>query len=406
MKHHSLPLVLLLFACAAEDSGSLVDPGKEPWQPVPAAEVAARCQLDRTLLGQADEKLKKPYAVIRHGLLCHEYYPDGQLPGPTAAWSATKTLGAVTLGALAYQLRDVQRTGPRTGPPSDLDRLDYWVGPHSLNKDALLAHVLAMVAHNKSLAPGQKSYSYDVVGSVQINQLSDVMNNALKQDAARERLGGDLEAFSQRFLFAPLGLSDSVWNEGKADKVLGYSWMTTVRDMARVGLLLLHNGRWGGERLLSEDWVYRMSHPAFEDANTAYGYLTWLNASSNHVDGLGGGQQQGPEDPCAPVAVHQKFPHPPSEALDCGYSPPYTCMQPHDVGVFYAAGLGGQYIVVHRGLDLVLVVKDLGVAGSSKDLWAAVRPALVALDPKYRGDEREFCAAYASGSYAPALDAR
>lgn len=383
-----------------EEGAPLVDPGRDPWQPVPAAEVAERCQLDRTLLLQADQKLRRPYAVVRHGLLCHEFDPEGTMTVPTAAWSATKTLGAVTLGALSYQLRDVPRSGRKTGPLSDLDRLDHWLDQHDLNKDALLAHVLAMVAHNRSLAAGQKVYSYDALGTVQINRLSDVMNNALRQEAVGGRLGSNLEDFTQRHLFSPLGIRDSVWSDEKPDKILGYSWMTTVRDMARIGLLLLHRGRWGKERILSEDWVYRMSHPAFEDANTAYGYLTWLNSSSNHTGG-GADKEQGPEDPCAPVAVHRSFPHPPSEATDCGYSAPYTCMQQHDVGLFYAAGLGGQYIAVHRGLDLVLVVKDLGVTGSVRELWAAVRPALVALDPRYRGNEREFCAAYASGSYAP-----
>ncbi len=407
------PVLVLLFSCWAagcgeppppdapgegQSSPAAVDPGSGPWVLVPPEQVAAVCQLDPALLTAAEGILNRPFAVVRHGRLCHEYYPSGNPDAMTAAWSATKTLGALTVGMVAYQTRDLPRAGRHTGPLSDLDRVDQWLDSFSFNKDALVAHVLAMVAHNRNLAYGSKHFSYDALGTAQINRLSDIMNTAIAQDP--ERLGGNVEGFVQRYLFGPLGMHHSVWNDGKADKVLAYSWMTTVRDMARVGLLLLNRGRWSGEVLLSEDWIYRMSHPSFEDASAGYGYLTWLNASSNSTD-LVGAKQQGPEDPCAPVALHRSYPHEPSGAPDCGYNPPYTCTQEHDVGIFWASGLGGQKIVVHRGLDLVLVVKDYD--HSENDLWKAIRPALLAYEPRYQGDEKGFCAAYSSGAYAPDL---
>lgn len=408
-----LPFVLpfLIAGCAEPDpsvedpdvpagADKLVDPGSGPWEMLPDAKVAEVCGLDPTLLGAADKTLDRPWAVVRHGRLCHEFYPDGKPDTMGAAWSATRTLGALTLGMVAYRTKDLPRTGRRTGPLSDLDRVDHWLDSFSFNKEAKVAHVLAMVAHNKSLAHGDKRFSYDALGTAQINRLSDIMNAAIKQDA--QRLGGDLEGFVQKYLFGPLGMRNSVWSDRKPDKILAYSWVTNVRDMARVGLLLLNGGRWSGEQLLSADWIYRMSHPAFEDASTGYGYLTWLNSASNGTD-LTGTKQQGAKDPCAPVALHRKYPHPPSEATDCGYSAPATCEQELDTGVFWAAGLGGQHIIVHRGLDLVLVIKDLGDNRGVADVWSAVRPALLAHDPTYKNDEKGFCAAYSAGRYAPDL---
>ena len=35
--------------------------------------------------------------------------------------------------------------------------------------------------------------------------------------------------------------------------------------------------------------------------------------------------------------------------------------------------------------------------------WGPVRPAVVALDPVYQGDEEAFCEAYRRGAYAPDL---
>ena len=375
------------------------DPGAAPWEPVPAADVAARCGLDPDLLAAADPMVNRPYVVVRYGLLCHEYYPSGDLDPTAEVFSTTKTFGGLVTGIAAYQTRDLPRTGRKTGPISDEDRADHWLDEISFNPEARVAHVLAMVAHNIDLGFERKAHMYDTVGTVQINRLSDVINTALQQDP--ERLGANLEEFTQRHVFGPLGMQSSSWTGGLPNKIFAYFWHSTVRDMARVGLLMLHGGVWSGERLLDEEWVYRMTHPSFEDANTGYGYLTWLNAASNWTFGLGDGLHQGPVDPCAPPALYPTYPHGLSEAADCHYDPPYTCDQTYDVGMWFAAGLGGQYLVGHRGLDLVLAVKDF--AGGPTGIWAAVRPALVALDPTFQGDEAAFCAEYSRGAYAPDL---
>jgi hypothetical protein len=184
----------------------------------------------------------------------------------------------------------------------------------------------------------------------------------------------------------------SVWSGGDDDKIFAYSWAASVRDMARLGLLILHGGVWSGERILDEDWTYKMTHAAFEDSNASYGYLTWLASPGSDPDGAW----------CAPWAVHAGYPHGLSEATDCGAEEPLACEQRFDVGMWYAAGLFGQYIIGHRGLDLVIVVKNFD-PNDAIDLWHAVRPALVARDPTFAGDEAAFCASYARGDYAPDL---
>ncbi len=372
------------------------DPGAAPWAPVPRPAVISRCGLDPDLLTDADALIGRPWAAIRYGQLCHVHYPDGDDP-PGEVFSTTKTLGALTTGIAAWQTRALPRTGRQTGPLSDEDPVSHWLDEFSFNPEARIAHVLAMIGHNPDLAYGHRQYDYDIFGTVQINRLSDVITAAIAQDP--DRLGHDLEAFVQRFLFGPLGMRDSLWTGDQPHKVFGFSWVSTVLDMARVGVLLLHDGRWAGGRVLGADWTYRMTHPAFEDANTGYGYLTWLNSDSNHTRGGAGPKLQQRTDPCAPVALHRSYPHGLSESPDCHYEPPLPCTQPYDVGVWFAAGLGGQYIVGHRGLDLVLVVKEFPPGPAT--LWAAVRPALVALDPVYAGDEAGFCAAYAAGAHAP-----
>jgi hypothetical protein len=169
----------------------------------------------------------------------------------------------------------------------------------------------------------------------------------------------------------------------------------------------MHGGVWGGERLVDEGWIYKMTHPSFEDASTGYGYLTWLNAREGTA-GIGGALVSGGAsgDPCAPPAVWppSAYPHGLSGAQDCEYTTSSAqCEQTYDVGVWSAQGLGGQFIVGHAGLDLVIVAKNFGNGNGPTGMWEAVRPAVVALDPTYAGNDAGFCSAYAAGDYAPDL---
>ncbi len=385
-------LSLLAAACGGVPSANVpltVDPGTAEWVPVARDQVAAECGLAPDLLDAADQILGHPWAVIRHGKLCHEYSPTGDDP-ISQVFSATKTLGAVVTGIAAYRTRDLERTGPKTGPVAVEDRVDHWLDEVSFNPDAQIGHLLGMVAFNDDLSPGNRSYVYDLDGSREINRLSDILNTAIVQDTTA--LGANLDEFSKRFLFEPLGMRESTWLDGNPRKIFGWTWASTVRDMARLGLMLLNGGVWNGERVLGEDWVYAMTHPSFEDANVNYGYLTWLKARTNPV--LFG--------ECMPAALWNRYPHGSlSGAADCNYAGGVSCDQQHDVGAWSAIGMFGQYIHGHPALDLVIVGKDMGDGLRPAGLWNAVRPALVALDPLYRGDDDAFCAAYGANAYAP-----
>lgn len=365
----------------------LVDPGTGPWTLVPAANVATECKLDPALLQQANRTLGLSWAVVRYGKLCHEYYPSGR-DSASQVYSTTKTMGALTVGALIHQTKNLPVTSTRKrGPVGEFQRMDHWVDNISFQSAATTAHVLGMVsAASPNLNYPNREFKYDTVGSEAINRLSDLVNAGVAQDSTR--LGGNIGTFWTRFIAQPLGFENSTWGSSNTSKSFATSWSTTIRDMARLGLLMNNGGMWGGKRVVDVNYLYNLAHPSFEDANTGYGYLTWLNEDDN----------------CAPKPIHRAYPHGPvSNAPSCLRAE--GCTQSKDVGVFYAAGLGGQYIIVHRGLDLVIVVKDSGGQSGTEPrrFWEALRPALVAKDPTYAGNTAGFCNAYGKGNYAPDL---
>jgi hypothetical protein len=377
-----------------------LDPGKDEWVRVAEADVPTVCKLDVAKLKAAETSANYPWMIVRYGKYCWGHNADNF---PHAeAYSTTKTLGALVTGIASYQTRMIPRTGPKTGQLSDEDPVTQWLDSVTYNKAAKVAHVLGMVAHDSDLSYGKKSFTYDTVGTTEINSLGTMISAAIAQDPAR--LGKSVPEFTQKFLYEPLGMKNSSW----PGTVFAYTWNTDLKDMARVGVLINNYGMWAGERLLDEQWVYRQTHPSFEDANTGFGYLSWLNSSSNFMS-IDGVKKQGAAmpGPCAPVCIHKSYPHGVSEAKDCGYSAPYTCDQQYDVGVWNAEGLQGQLIEGHRGLDLVIVARNAQPSGlgpgTEKQLWDALRGTVIAADPMFKGDEAAFCKAYGSNSYAPDL---
>lgn len=377
-------IVLLRWTSAAlAQSQGIQDPGTGAWAVVPEEEVAEVCRLDYDLLNEALIPANASFAVVRYGRLCYVSGPEGSdATTVTHNWSATKTLGALLTGMVMYQTRDLPPSSERgKGPFTEWDRMDRWIDLDALpagadiHPDATVAHVLAMVGYSDDLSHGRKVHRYDGSGDREINYLIDVIDRVVQQDP--EAFGASAVEAKDR-LFRILGFEHSTWEVDR----FGYGWHGSLTDMARLGLAILHGGMYGGERIADARYVYNMTHPAFEDGSTRYGYLTWMNGTT-----------------CAPRAIHASYPHGLSEATDCADG---NCDQEFDVGMWYAYGAGGQYILGHRGLDMVVVGKNWGNGGEDA-LWETVLPSVVAGDPRFHGDQEAFCEAYSANAYAPDL---
>ncbi|SFG16132.1 CubicO group peptidase, beta-lactamase class C family [Salegentibacter agarivorans] len=95
----------------------------------------------------------------------------------------------------------------------------------------------------------------------------------------------------------------------------GGGMFINTEDMARFGLLFMNNGNWNGEQLISEALIQEAIQPSATNPN--YGYMWWLNAD-------------GPRQ-----------------------------WKNIDKNIFYAAGFGGNFIIVDRKENLVIVTRWL-----------------------------------------------
>jgi CubicO group peptidase (beta-lactamase class C family) len=392
-------------------------PGAAPWKPVPLSRVAKECGLDPTLLKKAAPKMAlSPYAIIRYGKLCAS---GGSLKLRTETYevnSAAKTFGALLFGIIATRTNVDEHTLVRD-----------WVGPADqsvdagatvltrapLNHNALVFHALTSTGTNPSLAYGTRvPWTYEIAGERGMNSLVLLMDKVVR--ANPKAFPGSKSALdvANNELFKPLGMTHTKWD----GVVIAHTLYSNVFDMAKLGELMLRKGRWGNKQIVSEDYIYRMTHPEIEDVHTGYGYLTWLNAAS----GVAQLFDFKTEPVCSPFAGWKHYSHAPTfEAPNDNGGAPFH-NNPYDDGVFWADGAGGQFTYVHRGLDLVIVTRDDENAQKSDPesqaigsenatgleyhrMWRLLRPSLIALDPTYKGNQAAFCKAYRESTYAPDL---
>ena len=89
----------------------------------------------------------------------------------------------------------------------------------------------------------------------------------------------------------------------------------STEDMARFGLLFLNDGEWNNETIISKEWISKAITPSKPNAN--YGFMWWLNTKGDrHWEGL-------------------------SE------------------NIYFAAGFGGNFIIIDKENDLVIVTRWL-----------------------------------------------
>jgi CubicO group peptidase (beta-lactamase class C family) len=94
----------------------------------------------------------------------------------------------------------------------------------------------------------------------------------------KRETGTDIEEYARRFLFSPLDIRDYHWKRtplGVVDTEGGLFLRT--QDLAKIGLLYLHDGVWAGKKIVSAEWIRDSVTPKI-DAREGfkYGYLWWL----------------------------------------------------------------------------------------------------------------------------------
>jgi len=94
------------------------------------------------------------------------------------------------------------------------------------------------------------------------------------------------DKFADKFLFAPLGITDYYWAKYPDELVqTGGGLFLRPRDLAKIGQLLLDGGIWQGKQIISREWITVSTRPHVPAARIpaaahadGYGYQWWLDS--------------------------------------------------------------------------------------------------------------------------------
>ena len=104
----------------------------------------------------------------------------------------------------------------------------------------------------------------------------------LLSELLRRRTGDHADAFAAKHLFPALGIEKARWfTNREGHPHTGGGLDLRPRDTAKLGLLYLRGGRWGGRQVVSRGWIEASTRRHVDltgqrDRVAGYGYLWWI----------------------------------------------------------------------------------------------------------------------------------
>ncbi len=241
---------------------------------------------------EPDERTKRrtrSVVVVHKGRIVAERHATGFGPHtPQLGWSMGKSVLNALIGTLVADGRmrlDLNRLLPQWQGADDprgaitIDNLLRMVSgldfdePHArMMSDT--RKMLFLKGDSAAYAAAEKLSS--PVGSVWFYASG---STTLLASAMRAAVGGSQAryfSYPRKALFGPLGMSSAVMEPDAAGTFLAPAFVyASARDWARLGLLYLNDGVWGGKRILPDGWVKTSLKPTPQSGGQ-YGAHLWL----------------------------------------------------------------------------------------------------------------------------------
>ena len=335
MKQSIYLIIILIFtiSCEQENKDQLIEERNLDWTNLDLSkdfEVGSRNVLDinTNQLNEGIEQAKKlddfyAMAIVYKGRLVAEEYNEGDADTKYAVWSVTKSVVSALFGQLIDKniLQDefieIDSFYPLLNDPlkqkiTVRDLLTMSSGIPDNTSYPRENNAIHFILKKELLYEPGTYWNYTSAGT---HVLSDILTQSTGEKA---------KTFAETHLFSKLSISNYTWSEDKEGiSNGGYGLLLQLIDMAKIGQLYLQNGVSNNEVIISSSWIQKsaeMSIPFNSQNSRGYGYLWWMR--------LVNGEK-----------------------------------------MYYAAGYGGQYIMIVPSKALVIAItsstRDSGDYGSN-----------------------------------------
>jgi len=141
-------------------------------------------------------------------------------------------------------------------------------------------------------------------------------NSILQGDIIHHICEQPADRWAESVLFEPLGITTYLWNkQNNALPHTGGGLSLRPRDLAKIGFLLINEGKWINQQIISQSWIEQSIIPAVTIwSSVKYGFNWWLR----------------------PLPDIYNF-------------------EPQDNDIIYGVGYAGQYLFIIPRLDMIVV---------------------------------------------------
>jgi len=247
-----------------------------------------------TLLEQLHGSQHKIHSVllVRNGqLIVEEYFNKHSANQPHDLRSTTKSIRSISMGIaidqgfIASVDAPISKYLKNPVPTKNLDER---------KQDITIRHLLTMSSgldcndwDKKSRGQEDRVYKKKdwlqyTLNLPMVNDPGTVVSYCsigviLAAEIISQASGMTINKFAEKYLFKPLGIHHLQWEHTSNKEVIQSvkRLYLTPRDMAKIGQLILNQGKWNGEQVVSAQWVEESTTPKTKITGIDYGYLWW-----------------------------------------------------------------------------------------------------------------------------------
>ena len=230
-----------------------------------------------TLLSFLEEKDTKAFIILKDGKIAIEHYFGTFTQDSSWYWaSAGKSLTAFLVGlaqeqghlSIENKTSDYLGAGWTSCPPNKEDLI-------------LVRHQLSMTTGLDDQVP-----DLDCTNDTCLQYLADAGTRWSYHNAPYTLLGSVIETATGNNLNVYL-INELQEHTGITGLYLplGYNrvYFSNARSMARYGLLILNNGIWDQDTIMTDQEYFEEMVNTSQNMNLSYGYLWWLNGKGSHM---------------------------------------------------------------------------------------------------------------------------
>lgn len=244
-----------------------------------------------TQLSAAEHKLHSVLLVKSNALLLEEYFDNHSVNLPHDLRSTTKSIRALLMGIAIDQGFIENVNDPITKylkHPLAKKNLD------SRKEKITINHLLTMSSGLEcndwdSKSKGQEDkvykkndwlqYTLDLPMANEPGVVATYcsMGAILVAEIIAQASGMPIDQFANEYLFDPLGISNISWGHTSKKEIIpaGKRLYMSSRDMAKIGQLVLNQGKWNNEQIVSQQWIAEATAPKTKISGADYGYFWW-----------------------------------------------------------------------------------------------------------------------------------